>query len=64
MTATQRERLLGMMLLGASSSTACAVLSIESSDLLAELDVDPAFRLGYLGASEQRDAVTRALAGG
>ena len=64
MTTTQRERLLGMVLLGAASSTACDVLLIESSDLLAELDVDPAFRYGYLCAAAQRDATTRALSGG
>lgn len=64
MTSEQRERLLGMMLLGASSATASGVLGIPPADLLAELDQDEPFRYGFLCAQSQRDHLTRALNGG
>jgi hypothetical protein len=60
-TTEQRERLLGMLLLGASSVTACDVLGIAHSDLLATLDSDEPFRYAHLSACAQRDHLSRAL---
>lgn len=61
MTAEQRERLLGMILLGTSSVTACDTLGVAHGDLLAELDDNEAFRFGYLCAEAQRDGLNRSL---
>ena len=61
MTSTQRERLLGMILQGTSSRTACDSLSVPHSDLLAELDRDEPFRHAFICAMSQRDALSRAL---
>ena len=64
MTTEQRERLLGMVLLGASSHTACDILKVPYADLLAALDEDEPFRYGYLSAQAQRDHLSRALDSG
>jgi hypothetical protein len=64
MTTEQRERLLGMLLLGASSVTACESLAIPYCDLIAELDANEPFRYGYQCAQSQRDSLNRALGKG
>ena len=64
MTTEQRERLLGMVLLGASSVTACDVLKVPYAEFLAALDEDEPFRFGYQCAQSQRDSLNRALGGG
>lgn len=61
MNAAQGERLLGQLMLGASTRTACDDLHILYCDLLQALDDHPAFRYAYLSAMAQRDAVTAAL---
>jgi hypothetical protein len=61
MTSEQRERLLGMILLGTSTRTACDALHVLYCNLLDSLDSDEAFRYGYLSAMAQRDRVSRAL---
>lgn len=64
MNAEQRERLLGMLLLGIGTRTACDSLHILYCDLLQELDDNEPFRFGYLSAQAQRDRVSRAMEAG
>jgi len=61
MTTEQGERLLGQIVLGVSSRTACDNLNILYCDLLSELDANEPYRHAYYSAMAQRDALNRAL---
>jgi len=43
LTTEQRERLVGMVLMGTKTDTACACLGVSAADVLATEDVDPTF---------------------
>jgi hypothetical protein len=60
----KRERLLGQLMLGTGTRTACDSLGILYCDLLQELDDNEPFRFAYLSAQAQRDRVSRALEAG
>lgn len=61
LTTEQRERLLGMVLLGTSSDTACACLGASAADVLAAEDADQAFAQALYLARFARDAFDREL---
>lgn len=61
MSREQGERVLGQVILGTSTRTACDNVRLLYIDLLDALDSDANFRYGYLGALTQRDSVTQAL---
>lgn len=63
MTSEEKERLLGMVLMGTSTQTALEVLGLTPFDILHEQDSDPAFRNGYLAALHFRQALSSALPG-
>jgi hypothetical protein len=45
LTTEQRERLVGMVLMGTSSDTACDVLGVSASEVLATEDSDNVFAI-------------------
>jgi hypothetical protein len=61
MTSEQRDRLLGMVLQGVSSVTACETLGVLPADLLAELDGNEPFRYSFYVAMQEREVVNAAL---
>lgn len=63
MTNEEKERLLGMVLMGTSTQTALELLRLTPLDILHEQDADPAFRNGYLAALHFRQAIVHALPG-
>jgi hypothetical protein len=61
LTTEQRERLIGMVLLGTSSDTACACLGVSAADVLAAEDADQSFAQALYLARFARDAFEREL---
>lgn len=61
MTSEQRERLLGMVVQGASPSTAADVLGVSAADVLDTLVSDPAFLLDLYVALQGRRIGRQAL---
>jgi len=61
LTTEQRERILGMVLLGTSSDTACECLGVSAADVLATEDADQSFAQALYMARFTRDAFEREL---
>lgn len=61
MTGEQRDRLLGMILQGVTSVTACETVGITPALLLAELDANEPFRHAFYVAMQQRGLMDAAL---
>jgi hypothetical protein len=64
MSSEQRALVLGEIVQGTSSRTACDMAHVIYCDLLQELDDNEPFRFAYLSAQAQRDRVSRALEAG
>jgi len=54
LTTGQQERILGMVLMGASSETACELLGVYEEDVHMTRIHDPAFRIGWFCAWSMR----------
>jgi hypothetical protein len=61
MTAEQRERLLGQILLGLSTETAAANLGLTITQIAETEDSDAAFRGGLFAARQMRDSLTQVM---
>lgn len=63
LTNEQRERLIGMVMMGMSSETACECLRVTAADVLAAEDTDPAFAQALFTARCARDTMEREIQG-
>lgn len=61
LTTEQRERLIGMVMMGMSSETACECLGVAAADVLAAEDRDPAFAQAFFTARVVRDSLEREI---
>ena len=63
LTCEQYERLLGIILMGASTETAAELLGVTLSDVAEQEDRDPTFRNALFCARTMRDAIERQMLG-
>ena len=61
LTTEQRERLVGMVMMGMRSETACECLGVSPADVLATEDADQSFAQALYMARFTRDAFEREL---
>lgn len=61
LTTEQRERLVGMVLMGTKTDTACACLGVSGADVLATEDADSLFAESLFLARASRAAFEREM---